>query len=452
MPFGKAAPTSCTVGAALFLLCGCGSGPSGSSKKQINTLLAQQNFSAAEQFVDGLKESEYKKKNMVLFYLDKGLIEHHEGKYKESDQSLDAAEKRMEELFTKSVTKTAGMLVLNDNTVDYAGEPYERALTNVFRALNFVFLNQPEEALVESRKVEQFLQELNDRLGGKKVYKDDAFARYLDSLLYADEGKMDDARISMEAATQAYAWYAKDYNTPEPRFEFPKNEGPHGELVFVHYNGIAPRKISKTFQIAWGQAIALAQQSNDPDKQQFENGLRAGILGHAITVSYPEYVQDPFTIAGSEVKAGEEAPGETVLMEDVSAIATKTLADRNALIKTRAIARATIKFVIAEAVAKAAKDACARQYGANSWQCLVGGGAARMTAHGVAAATEVADTRSWTTLPSQIRMARLKLPVGKHDVRVDFKNAAGGVVSSHVFKDVQIRKSKRTYLSLRTAL
>src|SRR5439155_145506 len=105
-----------------------------------------------------------------------------------------------------------------------------------------------------------------------------------------------------------------------------------------------------------------------------------------------------------------------------------------------------------EAITKAAKDLCAKKYGANSWQCIIQGGTASIAAHGVAAATEIADTRSWGTLPAQIRMARLRLPVGKRDIEVDFVNASGGVVASHVFKDIVIAKSKRTYLSYRTAL
>jgi hypothetical protein len=45
----------------------------------------------------------------------------------------------MEALYTKSISKGAGRYILNDNTVDYAGEVFERALTNVFRALNLPF-------------------------------------------------------------------------------------------------------------------------------------------------------------------------------------------------------------------------------------------------------------------------------------------------------------------------
>jgi hypothetical protein len=69
----------------------------------------------------------------------------------------------------------------------------------------------------------------------------------------------------------------------------------------------------------------------------------------------------------------------------------------------------------------------------------------------MAAASETADVRCWDTVPSQIRMARVKLPAGKHDVAVLFKDAAGVVVSTQTFSGVDIGDAKRTYLAYRTA-
>ncbi|MCX5794539.1 MAG: hypothetical protein NTY77_03475 [Elusimicrobia bacterium] len=440
--------------AAAVLLCavvGCQSGPSGSYKKKINTDLAAQNYAQAEMDVEKAKEGEYGKKNMVLFYLDKGTVLHHAGKYAESDSAFDQAEQRMVELYTKSITKAAGMLVLNDGTADYAGEPFERAMTNVYRAFNWLFQGKLDEALVEARKAGIFLDELNRTLEGKAKYKDDAFAQYLAALLYADAGKMDDARISMDRAMDAYGWYQSSYGSAKPHFEFPKEDkkAQRGELVFVHFNGAAPIKVSKTFQVAWGNAVAIAKE-NDTEAQgaQFSNGLRAGITGNSITVSYPEYVAQPFRTKGSEVSVdgGEALPA--TLMEDIQAIATKTLQDRMAIIRTRAIARATVKYVLAEVASRAAAKGCDQIGGFGAIACKA---LARGAAHGIAAASEVADTRCWGTLPAEIRMARLKLPVGKHTVSVNFKDAAGNVVGTHVFNDVDIAKGKRTYLSYRTA-
>jgi hypothetical protein len=436
--------------AALSFLAGCGSGPSSGTVNTLNRMIAAQNFKGAEAYITKHSD-QYGYKNKVLYRLDLGAVQNFAGDYQDSNLSFQAADDRMEELYTQSLTKAAGMLVLNDTTVDYMGEPFERALGRVFHALNYVFLGQLEEALVESRNAEFFLSNLNDKMGGKNTYKDDAFVRYMDALFYADEGQSDDARISSEAADKAYQWYGGDYDTREPSFNLP-DQMPQGagELVFIHYNGLAPRKVSKTVQVAWGRAIILTQDNGqgDPDYNKF-NALKAGIAGNAITVSYPQFAQTPYRIAASIVNAGDQSQ-PTQLAEDVSAIAIKSLKDRSAAIMGRAIARATIKFVIAKAAQNAATEACNKEFGSGSWQATACNVASGVLAQGAAAATEVADTRSWTTLPSQIRISRMRLQAGTYPVRVDFKDARGGLVFSHVFPDVKIENGRRTYLAWRT--
>jgi len=433
------APAVVLAGAFLFSAC---AGPSQASKKALNAQLAAGDFDGAASSLQKAKLTQYGPKNAVLWHLDMGTVLHHAGKYKDSDQHFDQAELRMQELFTKSVTKHAAMVVLNDNTVPYAGEPFERALLHVFRALNWTFMGKPEEALVEARKVEQYLEELHDLRGKKSVYKDDAFARYLDHLLYEDLGHEDDARISLQAALKAYEWYARDYKVPAPKFDL-KRPAEDGEVVFIHYNGPAPRKVSKTLQVAWGRGLAAlnAETGEDEELARARNAIRAGFTGSQITISYPDYVQDPFSIQGSVVKAGGAEAG-SLLMEDIAAIAMKDLRDRVALTQSRAIARAAVKYVLA----KAAGDKVREKYG-KGW-----GDVAQALASGAAAALEVADTRAWNAAPAQIRMARLRLPPGKHDVTVDFTDAAGRVLSSRVFKDVVVQKGRRTYLNHRTAI
>jgi hypothetical protein len=434
------APAAVLAGAFLFSAC---AGPSQSSRKALNAQLAAGDYAGAAAFLEKAKLTQYGKKNAVLWHLDMGAVLNYAGKYQESDRHFDAAEQRMEELFTKSVSKHAAMLVLNDNTVEYAGEPFERALLHVFRALNWTFLGKPEEAVVEARKVEQFLTELYEARERKSAYKDDAFARYLDSLLYADIGKHDDSRISLEAAMRAYQWYARDYHVSAPDFRLDKPGENQGELVFLHFAGTAPRKVSKTLQVGWGRGLLAlnAETGDDEEMARARNAIRGGITGRQFTISYPEYTQDPFMIRGSLVKAGG-ASAESLLMQDLSAIAMKDLKDRVALVQTRAIARAAAKHVLA----KAATDKVTSKYG-KGW-----GMAAEILASGAAAATEVADTRGWNAAPSLIRMARMRLPAGKHDVTVDFTDGSGRVVSTHVFKDVVVEKGRRTYLQHRTAI
>ncbi|MBI2384903.1 MAG: hypothetical protein HYV14_02700 [Elusimicrobia bacterium] len=429
----------------LPLLAACG-GPSGEMRKQVNGLIAARDFAGAQARIEKGKEPSYGRKNQVLYYLDLGAVQHDAGKFKESDQSLDKAERRMEELYTKSVTRAAGTLLLNDNTTEYAGERFERAMVNAYRALNFTFLGDLEGALVEVRKLSRLLQEYADVYNGRKTaYKDDAFGQFLASLLYEDDGRLDDARIAREKSRAAYKAYAAAYGTATPSLEPYGGMNGGGELVFLHYNGVAPRKVSKSFSVAWRDAAVALDASKDDEAEsaKAKNAIRAGLLGQSITVSYPDYVQDPFQIAGSAVEAAGVS-ARTELASDLAAIAQKDLAERQAVIRTRAIARATVKFVLAKAVA----DEVAKKYGKNSWQHLL----AQAGSAATSAATEGADTRAWATLPAQFRVARLRLPPGTHDVVVDYLGPTGAKLSTQTFKDVVIRKGRRTYLHDRTAL
>ncbi len=428
-----------------LLLLGACSGPSGEMRKEVNAKIAAGDYAGAEAKIIGEKTASYGAKNAVLYYLDLGAVQHDGGKYKESDQSLAVAESRMEELYTKSVSKAAGTLLLNDNTVDYAGERFERALVNVYRALDYLWQGDREGSLVEVRKLVRLLQEYADTYGAARtVYKDDAFAQYLSALLYADDGKEDDARISLDNATRAYRLYAGAYGTPTPPLDAALPPPDAGELVFFHLNGVAPRKISQSFQIAWNEAVAAVNATKNDEAQagQARNALRAGLIGRAITVSFPVYHQDPFAVASSQIES-EGKTAETFLAEDVSAIAQKDLSERQALIRTRAVARAAVKFILA----KAAVDEAERKYGKNSFQAL----AVKVGSAALSAATEVADTRAWATLPAQFRMARLPLPPGDHKVVVRYRNAAGAVLLTRELS-VTIRKGQRAYLHDRTAL
>lgn len=428
-----------------LLLAACG-GPSGGLRKDVNGLIAAHKFDAAQARIEKAKERSYGRKNQVLYYLDLGAVQHDAGKFKDSDESLDKAERRMQELYTKSASKAAGTLILNDTTADYAGSRFERAMVNAYRSLNYAFLGDRENALVEIRKLSRLLQEYSDAYGAKNTaYKDDAFAQFLSSLLYDDDGRPDDARISREKSRKAYALYASAYGTPTPSLEPVGEANGGGELVFLHYNGAAPRKVSKSFSVAWRDAVIAVNATKDDEAQggQAVNAIHAGLLGKAITISFPDYEQDPFLIAGSAVEAAG-VRANTELASDLSAIARKDLEEAQALIRTRAIARAAIKYI----VAKAAADEVAKKYGQDSWQHLLAqaGGAA------TSAATEFADTRAWATLPAQFRVARLLLPPGRHDVKVTYQGPAGAALSTRIFKDVVILKGRRTYLHDRTAL
>jgi hypothetical protein len=429
--------------AALVALLGVAcAGPSQEHKNSLSSRIASRDWAGAVAQLESSKSSEYADRDEVLYWLDVAAVLHDSGNYRESDKALDRAEQKLEALYTQSVTKGAGTFFLNDTTDDYRGEPHERSLLHILRALNYAYAGQTDEAVVESRKVSAFLTDLGANLGDKYTYRDDAFAQYLSALLFEDAGHPDDARISYQAAHAAYQAYASAYGTREPGWKFPPMRPGEGEIVFLHYAGVAPRRASQTIQVAWNDAVAAISTSSggDDDSTRARNAITAGLSANAITVAFPQQIQDPFLIQGSEIEVnGTLAP--TVLVEDISAISAKALDDRMGIVRSRAIARAAVKYVLA----KIAEEETTRQAG-KAWGFLAG-----VAARAVGAATEVADTRCWMTLPAQIRMARVRVPAGTQVVGVRYTDAAGQFTNGEKVT-VQVASGRRTYVHVRTAM
>src|SRR5439155_7125333 len=301
--------------AAALAILGC-AGPSHQHKASLNNLLASRDWAAATRQLQEAKDTEYASRDAVLYWLDVAAVLHDAGNFKESDKALDEAEQRLEALYTQSISKGAGTFFLNDTTDDYRGEPHERSLLHILRALNYAYAGRTEEAVVESRKVSAFLAELGSTLGSNYTYRDDAFAQYLSALLFEDAGRRDDARISYRAAHAAYSAYASRYGTPEPPYDLGTMGRDEGEVVFLHYAGVAPRRTAESVQVAWNDAlIAVQTTGSDDENAQVKNAITAGLSANAITVAFPQYVQDPFVIVGSEVEvAGRRA--QTMLVQD----------------------------------------------------------------------------------------------------------------------------------------
>jgi hypothetical protein len=407
---------------ALALVLGACIPPSVTYREHLGTLVAERDWAAANQAIDEAREDKYGEKDRVLYWLDKGAVCHVSRDYPRSDALLDQAELRIEELYTKSLSQAAGTVLVNDVTQDYAGEPHERALLYVLRALNHAYQHKVDDAVVEARKVTAFLEGYGERVG-MKTYRDDGFAHLLSALLFEDAGRYDDARISREAAERAYGRYARDYQVTLPQFGLGPRAPGEGELVFLHYNGKVPLRGTKHTSVPVGrkQTVKEMMKSGDDEAQA------------QLPVALPTIVDQPYAIRRSSLlTAGRTA--QTVVVEPIGAITVKALEDEFPAIKARAVARATAK-----GGAYSAAEA------AGSSKVVSGAGLSAM------GASEQADTRGWATLPAEIRMARLALPAGVHDVQVFYQDATGAVAYQETLRGVEITAGYRTYVHVRTA-
>lgn len=443
-------------GAALLaavLLSGCATGLTTADRGKLHASLAGGDYTAAAKHIRDIRKRAdegtptYGKKNEVLYRLDLGTVLHEAGLHRESDTQFAAAEDRMEDLYTQSLSREAGRFMVNDATVEYAGERYERVLLHVYRALNHLGMGERDGALVEIRKLSRLLQEYRDTVPDT-VYSDDAFAQYLSALLYADVGQRDDARIAMEAAQKAYDAYRKHYGTRPPEDWGAAVSEDAAELVFIHGNGVAPHKVSRTMQVAWNNAAVAIRahgdrSGRDEDAEKALNIIHAGLYGNAFTLTYPVYVSASVRIASSTVEVGAST-GDSFLAEDIAAIAKQDLKERMDWVLPRAIARAAVKQALTQSLARKTE----KDHGAGA-ALLV-----QLVAAATSAATEVADTRGWSTLPAQFRLARVRVPLDENEreqtVTVHYRDGNGNIVftRSHT---VKLKRGARTYLYDRTA-
>ena len=434
----------------IFLFFSCA--PSIKHYPRINQYLLSQDYDSAYKLIKKNKGT-YAERNAVLYYLDEGIIFHFAGRYKQSNRSFSKAESIMEELYTKSISKQVASFLISDNTVPYRGEDFERAMVNLFMALNYVGLGKWEDAVVEGRKVDSKLNLINSQYeeGKGNVYKEDGFIRFLMGALYELEGEINDAFISYRKAEAVYRTeYLPNYGVSPPTIlvedlltsahamdfheemaeikkEYPDvtfidsaTKKQMAEVYFVHYNGLAPEKVEKRFLVPM------------PD-------------GFVIKIAYPKFVKRSYRISHGEITLTNLGSGRsyrfpTVLMEDIASIAVLNLENRINRIKAKAIARATTKYLASKGLSKVAEKEGGKLLGF----------VVQATANIASVATEQADVRQWRLLPAEIRVGRSVIPPGEYRGRIRFVGSGGTVIGSREIAPFSVKKGGERFFIYRT--
>jgi hypothetical protein len=416
--------------------------------------LVSGNYDAANEYLDLTKKSFYKsEKNRLLFFMDKAMVLHGAGRFKESNAYIEQAKIAAQELWTESVRENIGALLTTDNALSYSGEDFERVLIHFVGALNHIGLGDYGAARVEARQITNKLELYNQSHKGKRsAYKDDAFARWLAGKLAETEGgiqSLNDAWIDYKKAIKVYKTdYLQRYGTAAPRllmadalrvlnglgadfneeFDALRKANPNarfvmqsekrklGELVFIHLNGEAPFKRD----MFW-----TAQADGD-----------------IIRVAYPQFIRKPRTIVSARVHLeGTKVSTKTELVEDITAIAVENLNDHMARIKAKAIARSIAKYIASKGI-----QAAGKKVGGDGGSILQVAGVLMNWGSAIA---EEADKRSWITLPAAVNVGELYAKPGKYKAVIEYLDGRGQVVQTHS-KEVVLKPGKTAFISHRT--
>jgi uncharacterized protein len=327
----------------------------------------------------------------LAYLLEYATVLHQAGRYKESNAAFESADQMCDLNDYTSVSRETGAMIVKEGMTQYKAETFEYLLINIYQALNYLLLDDLENAQVKARKLNDKINKIE--LGKETKIRQTSFAAYLAGLLWESQDDWDNAHILYKKAYELQpelelfkksVLISAKFARREDTFEKFKKQWPEIHKS-VDWNKLRSQ----------GEFVFLFQQGWIPRKQ-YQRGNRR----------LPELVSVPSQSRVAELKVeGKRYTSETVY--DLDAISKQTLNDDIGRLLARAVARQAGRIAVRES---------ARHNNNNT------GLAAAALATFVFEVMDVADLRQWSTLPQTFQMIRINLPPGSYDIRVDTVN------------------------------
>lgn len=405
--------------------------------------MRQNNFEKADAALERVKILGAKR-NRLLYLLEKGKITHLLKQYDSSNTYLNEADLFMEDVRTTAGDVALGAL-LNPMMQTYKGEDFEKFMVHYYKALNYLYLGKPDEALVEARRISLESFALQDKTKSANKYSDDAFSLMLQGIIYEKGNDLNNAFISYRNSVDIFlknnnSYYGVSLPTQlkkdllrtaaqngfmdqVQRYEQllnttykPEPPAEGGDLVLFWENGLAPVKEEQNFFFALTKDglgnfgfVDATGSFNIPFNFSSTNiqssDLKLDEL-RSIRVAFPKYQEQPLyyrvaTLALNNKQYGFESA------ENINALAFATLKERFIKDMGITLSRLAVK-KLAEAAARPKKDDKNKD-----------------TKEAIALALQVfnfvsekADTRNWQSLPHTIYYTRVPLQRGTNVLQV----------------------------------
>jgi uncharacterized protein len=376
------------------------------------------------------RESEGDGKTRFLYNVNKGLVLSILGEYEESNDYFEKAFLFGEDYRINYVAEATSYFS-NPNVTAYRGEDHEHLMVSYFKAINYLKMNKPEEALVECRRLNIRLNQLNDKYVSLEKFQRDAFIHTLMGIIYQSSKDYNNAFIAYRNAVDVYEnEYAKMFGMRVPpqlkidllntakwtgfqdefedfkvKFEMQDFEESRSDadLIFFWHNGLGPVKDewSINFLIHTGPDNTMIF-TNPELGLNFpfvvtESKDRSDLAKLEIfRVAFPRYRERGlyFNSAFLQLDSNKYS---LQLGEDINKVAFHSLNQRMLQEFGKGLLRAALK--------KAAEHSIRKED--DRLGALIGM---------VNAITEKADTRNWQTLPHSIFYSRVPLKEGANPV------------------------------------
>jgi len=370
-------------------------------------------------------DSNANNKDAVVWRLEEAAVLRAAGRYEDSNKAFDQAQEKIDDYAKKAKVRLgqeSGALLSNQANLDYEGRAYDGIMLNTYKALNYLALGQLDSARPELIRAYQRQQDAVDD-NKKRIEKtQEAAAKTKDharvSQAQNNPQLQSQLRGSMSAINdvKVYADYVNPFTVYLDGLYFMANAADSSDLERAHKsfervasfadgNDYVKQDLATVDDLIAGKPIppttyVIFETGCAPIRDQIRIDIpivvsRVSYVGAAIPTLKPQgNYQRSLTVSAGGTNYNTAVVGS---MDGVIALDFKN--------ELPVVITKTIASTITKAVAAYAANEAARQAGGD-----LGGLLMQLSTAVYQMAVNIADTRTWTTLPKEFQVCRLPTP------------------------------------------
>lgn len=421
-----------------------------------------------DKFYKGIKEERYEEannildknkllkasRNKLLFLLEKGKVLFLLGKYDESNNALNEADNLIEAQ-NKTLGDIAISTAVNPMVDRYHAADFEKFMIHYYKALNYLFLNNIEDAVVEARRISIQTNALGDEKANKtNKYSKDAFSLIIQGLIYEASNDINNAFISYRNAVDTYLeqknhyWYGvklpeqlvtdvldlslengfySDYEYIAKKLDRPitnkisRSKSKGGDLIIFFENGLGPVKDQQEFFFTLVRGVGGNFYFKDDSGAlnipviiplSANDNINLNDI-QTFRLAFPKWVEQEPPIKRASVKLNNHNY-QFEKIEDINVLASELFKEKFLSEATEALSRLLVKKLAEYGV---------KSIGKKENNDIFMAAAAAIQLYSLI--SEKADTRNWQTLPAEISYVRIPLNLGENKITVSLTNNNG---------------------------
>jgi hypothetical protein len=364
-------------------------------------------------------------KDAIIWRLEQGAVLRADGRYAASNRAFERAQEKMDaysHMARVRLGQETGALLSNQANLDYEGRGYDGIMLNTYRALNYLALGRTDNARPEIIRAYQRQQDAVEENARRIAKTQEEAAQSKDKAMMdrSEQSPMFQSQLQSSMADisgiKVYANYVNPFTVYLDGIYFMANAVDGSDLERAHKSlervtGFVPDNVYVKEDLAAVNGLLNGRPLTPTTYVIFETGcapIREQIrIDIPIIFSKVSYVGAAFPTLRPQ---GDFQRDLTVTANGVN-YRTETVCSMDSIVVQDY--RDTLPIVITKTIAATVTKAVAA-YAANQAAQQAGGDWAGLLMQlGTAAyemAVNIADTRTWTTLPKQFQVCRFPTP------------------------------------------